>query len=253
MTIRRILVPLTGHPEEAVMHRYSLYFATKTEAPVLGLYISGIKPFPTSCVSSTGGVDSPLVCNFMRTFQDRGITVDTCVTVGSWKDLLHEHTTDSLIALPYGKRFVLPDLLPENAVCLSRQVVLCCPDTYIDIESIALAYDGSENARKALHLAVWLSEKACWPLTVLMVAGSEDPNRQWMDDVETYLDTLTINSATVILSGTLDHALHRFMVEGSVELLIMGARGKHEKVDDHLGTNTAAMINQGRFPLLVVP
>ena len=158
-----------------------------------------------------------------------------------------------LTILPFGQRFRLPDFNLEKYLSSASGPVLFCPDHYIDIESIALAYDGSETAKRALDLAVWMSDKATWPLSVLMVADSQDEGVRWMDEVEVYLDSLPINSTTIILSGTVEKALYRFMQEGSVELLVMGAVGNRAIRSESIGHSAAYLIEQADFPLMMIP
>lgn len=204
MEIQNIIVPVTEQPENAVMRRYSLYFADKLKASLL-----------------------------------RQKAMDN---VGP----------GHLTVLPFGEQLQLPNFKLEKYLTAAEGPVLFCPDHYLDIESIALAYDGSENAKRALDLAVWLSDKATWPLSVLMVADSQDEGVRWMDEVEVYLDSLTINSTTIILSGEAGKALCRFMREGSVELLIMGTCGNRANSFESMGHTAAYLLEQADFPLLMV-
>lgn len=251
MEINKIKIPVTGHSPDAVIRHYALYFANRLGASLLGLHaeVSGPSWKPTA-TGNEGG--KPPFHAFISDCRDHGIASETLVAGGSWQSLLNDATSSDLTVLPCGKKCPLPDFRLEELIFASPQPLLLCPDHYIDIESIALAYDGSASAKSALALAVWLSEKAAWPLSVLMVAENQDQGCRWMDEVEVYLDTLPINGTSIILSGAVEQALFGFMKEGSVELLMMGTFGHHAIPAGSIGRRTAYMINKAAFPLLMV-
>jgi len=247
MEIHKIYTPVTGKATDGVMHRYARYFANKLEAPLVGVHASLGKSALTVKTS-----DLSLFSDFIRACNACGVACETQVRPDSWKTVLNDAESADLLVFPFGQRFYLPDLKLEDIHFTPSRPLLCCPDHYIDIESIALAYDGSDNAKRALDLAVWLSEKALWPLSVLMVVENQEQGVRWMDEVEAFLDTLTINSATIILPGPVEKALHRFMQEGSVELLIMGTIGKQCPPNGSMGSTAASMLKRENYPLLMV-
>jgi len=52
--------------------------------------------------------------------------------------------------------------------------VLVTPETFLEIESMGLAYDGSDSASKALKLSLELSDQAVWPLTVVIITSDAE-------------------------------------------------------------------------------
>ncbi|HPJ97264.1 MAG TPA: universal stress protein, partial [Syntrophales bacterium] len=60
------------------------------------------------------------------------------------------------------------------------------------------------------------------------------------------------NSATIILPGPAEKALHRFMQDRSVELLIMGTVGKHCPPTGLMESTAASMLKVATYPLLMV-
>lgn len=252
MEIHKIIIPITGQPEDAVMRRYALYFANNLQASLLGIHAGKISTSRKPDEVRNEGDISPFPA-LIQDCQGQGMALATMRHNDSWQKALNNDDPGLLTLLPFGKRFRLPNFDLEKHISMTSQPVVFCPDHYIDIESIALAYDGSETAKRALDLAIWLSDKANWPLTVLMVADSQDEGVRWMDEVEVYLETLSINSTTIILSGTVGKALCRFMQEGSVELLIMGACGNRTSRLESMGHTAAYLIEQADFPLMMVP
>lgn len=247
MEINHIQIPVTGKAEDGVIRRYALYFANKLEASLLGVHTSLSKPTVTTKI-----FDHSVFSDFIKDCNDHGIAFETLVHHDSEETAFINADPDNLLFLPFGKCSRLPGLKLEDHLLSPSRTIFCCPDHYIDIESIALAYDGSYKAKKALDLAVWLSEKATWPLSVLMVVENQEQGVCWMDEVEAFLDTLVINSTTIILSGTAEKALHCFMQEGSVELLIMGACEQRTIQSESIGHTGALMLKTADYPLLIV-
>ncbi len=56
----------------------------------------------------------------------------------------------------------------EVVIRRSGKPVMVIPESFREIESMGLAYDGSAPARKALELSLNISEKAKWPITVMI-------------------------------------------------------------------------------------
>jgi len=247
MEIHKIYTPVMGKAADGVMHHYARYFANKLEASLLGVHASQSK---TVLAAKTS--DLSIFSDFIRDCNACGIACETQLRPDSWQIVFNHADSADLVVFPFGQRLCFPDLTLEDGHFAPSRPVLCCPDHYIDIESIALAYDGSDSVKRALDLAVWLSEKAVWPLSVLMVVENQEQGVCWLDEVEAFLDTLTINSATIILPGPVEKALHRFMQEGSVELLIMGTVGKHCPATGLMGSTAASMLKVATYPLLMV-
>ena len=61
----------------------------------------------------------------------------------------------------------------EAVVRNSGKPVLVTPENFLEIESMGLAYDGSDSASKALKLSLELSEQTAWPLTVVIITSDK--------------------------------------------------------------------------------
>lgn len=66
----------------------------------------------------------------------------------------------------------------ESVTRNSGKPVLVTPEKFVEIESMALAFDGSESATKALSLSLNLSQKTSWPLTAVIVSPDEKKPRR---------------------------------------------------------------------------
>jgi nucleotide-binding universal stress UspA family protein len=89
---------------------------------------------------------------------------------------------------------------------------------------MGLAYDGSAPARKALALSLNISEKAKWPITVLInadTAKAADLSAQ----VEEMAQQGLADCEIIVSTGREADEILKFIREGSVELMVMGAYG----------------------------
>jgi nucleotide-binding universal stress UspA family protein len=139
----------------------------------------------------------------------------------------------------------------ELVVRKSGKPVMVTPATYQDIESMALAYDGSPPAENALKLAVNLSEKAAWPLTIICITGDQAFADNLHKKIEAYLEPFQINCETIMIRGQEDREIMKFIQEGSVELLVMGAYGHNRLRELLVGSTTSDVIRKSKIPVLL--
>ena len=92
-------------------------------------------------------------------------------------------------------RSVLLGSTAEAVVRKSGKPVLVTPVSFIEIESMGLAYDGSPPADHALKIAAELSDKIRWPLTVLIVTDNVKLSADLSQRVESALE-ITPSTAT---------------------------------------------------------
>lgn len=125
------------------------------------------------------------------------------------------------------------------------------PQNFNEIESIGLAYDGSPSADNALKLAVFLSDKAAWPLSIVMVMDDQKQAAKLTKKLEAYLEAFEVNSEIVVIPGKENKELVRFMQEGSIELMVMGAYGNNRLRELILGSTTSYIIKNSPLPVLL--
>ena len=70
----------------------------------------------------------------------------------------------------------------QSVVRRSGKPVLVTPEHFREIESMAVAYDGSAPAHKALKLAAELSERAAWPLSVVIITSDPSVGREDLEE-----------------------------------------------------------------------
>jgi nucleotide-binding universal stress UspA family protein len=139
----------------------------------------------------------------------------------------------------------------ESVVRHAGKPVMVTPAAFREIESIGLAYDDSLPARNALRLAMDLSQEAGWPLSVVIIKDHHDTASALVGKVEDSIDAAGIDGTVIVLKGKEDVQILKFIQEGSVELMIMGAYGHNRLRELLLGSTTSFIINQSVIPILL--
>jgi nucleotide-binding universal stress UspA family protein len=116
---------------------------------------------------------------------------------------------------------------------------------------MALAYDGSPPAANALKLAVGLSEKAAWPLTIICITDDQAVAGRLHEEIESALEPFSIDCETIVIQGKDSREILKFIQEGSVELLVMGAYGHNRLRQLFIGSTTTDVIRNSRIPVLL--
>ena len=125
------------------------------------------------------------------------------------------------------------------------------PEHFVDIESMALAYDGSEPAKKALDLSLRISEKANWPLTALIITENQSRAAELAGQIENAAQHLTVDCEVVIAAGKEVDEMLQFISEGAVELMVMGAYGHNRLRHLLLGSTTSQIVAKSPIPVLL--
>jgi nucleotide-binding universal stress UspA family protein len=116
---------------------------------------------------------------------------------------------------------------------------------------MAVAYDGSAPAHKALKLAAELSKQTAWPLSVVMVTADRASEENISKKAEVLLSDFKMDSVATILTGKEDKALLQFIREETVELLVMGAYGHNRFRELLVGSTTSSVIRKSTIPVLL--
>lgn len=141
----------------------------------------------------------------------------------------------------------------EVVISKSDRPVLVIPIRFQEIESMGLAYDGSSSADNALKIAAELSDKIRWPLSIIIVADDSDRAADLSKRIEELLDPYEeIDSDLVILNGKAEHEIIKFIKEGSVELMVMGAYGNSRFEELTLGSTASFVIRESTIPVLII-
>jgi nucleotide-binding universal stress UspA family protein len=284
--IKRILIPTDGFANSRQAQDFGIYIAGRLNASLTGLYVIDVSliqgPMLTDISGSVGmppnegffdAIEKSLeekADSILKEFQDSchksGIKAEVKKITGRISAAIIEEARDAdlILMAKKGEHFHLKEggLLGSVAEAVARhsgKPVLVTPENFIEIESMALAFDGSDSASKALELSLELSAQAVWPLTVIIInsgskkaaaliaqveeANQKDPDEPPIADCE-----------TIILSGKEKEAeeIIKFIREGAVELMVMGAYGHNRLRELFLGSTTSYVISKSPIPVLLI-
>jgi len=277
--IKTILIPVDGSANSATAVDYGIYIAPKFEASLSGLHVIDIYliqgPMMTD-VSATVGmppydgffevVETSLkekADYVLKNFEDRcraaGVTCGTKKNIGKISDTIIEEAegADLILMAKKGEHFHLKEggligSVAEVVIRHSGKPVMVIPESFREIESMGLAYDGSAPARKALELSLNISEKAKWPITVLIISADAAKAADLSAQVEDMAQKGLADCEVIISAGREADEILKFIAEGPVELMVMGAYGHNRLRELLLGSTTAHIIHKSPIPVLLI-
>jgi len=280
--INKILIPTDGSANSLTALEYGIYIARKLDASLIGLYVLDVNLIQGPMLTDiSGSVGMPPYDGFfdaietslnekadciLKDFQERcqksGVNVEVKKTIGRISPIIIEEAqnADLILMAKKGEHFHLKEggllgSVAEAVVRDSGKPVLVTPENFVEIESMALAYDGSDSALKALELSLELSKKAVWPITVVIITSdakkADTLSAQIEEMNEKDSSAPMADCETIILSGKDQDEIIKFIKEGSVELMVMGAYGHNRLRELFLGSTTSHVIRKSPIPVLL--
>jgi len=273
-----ILVPADGSDYSGTAIRYAIYVAGKLNSGLTGLHVVDLKIIQGPLFSDIAFYSGlPAYYEFLPTIEDalerradrilgefeklcrsagvpfelkkaRGIIDETILSEGKKTDwtLLAQRGEHSHLG-----QGILLGSTAEAVARNSQKPVMITPREFKEIESIGLAYDGSAPAATAMKIAAELSAAVRWPLTVIIVSDSQEAAARLIRSAESFLEPFEIDSEVITLTGREDREILKFIKEGSVELMVMGAFGRGRVKEFLLGSTTAFIIRNSPIPVLL--
>ncbi len=276
--IKKILIPTDGSTNSLTTLEYGIYVARKLNASLIGLYVLDVNliqgPMLTDIFGSVGmppydgffdAVEISLnekadfiLKAFRERCQESGINAEVKKPIGKINQIIIEESqgVDLILMTKEGEHFHLKEggllgSIAEAVVRNSGNPVLITPETFLEIESMGLAYDGSVPAAKALKLSLELSEQASWPLTVVTINEDADKADKLCTEAEELIGKYSADCEIIIMQGKEGEEIIKFIKEGSVELMVMGAYGHNRLRELFLGSTTTHIIRKSPIPVLL--
>lgn len=276
---RKILIPTDGSDYSKTALEYGIYIAKYLEARLIGMNVVDVKIVQGPLFSDIAFYSGmPAYYEFLprieealnkrgdtilKAFEDRCRETRTPVEVKKVTGLIDEmiveegKKADWILLAQRGEHYHLTTggLLGSTAgsvVRKSRTPVMVTPVEFKEIESMGIAYDGSPPADHALKMAAELSKKARWPLTTITVCDDSKMAAELTRKVEDFLEPYEIDNEMIVLSGKADREIAKYIEEGAVELMVMGAHSHVRLRDLFLGSTTTHVIRSSRIPVFVI-
>lgn len=276
--IEKILIPTDGSGYSKTALEYGIYVAKRLGAQVTGLHVVdirliqgpvftdisgsiGLPPYQEFLPSIRSGLDEraeSILEDFRARCEEAGFQPETLKSMGLIDETIIDEgkQADLIVLARRGEHFHLTaggilGSTAESVVRKSGKPVMVTPESFKEIESMGLAYDGSMPAENALKLAVKLSDAAFWPLTIIVITDDHELEANIIRKLDDFLEPLKIDSETIILRGKEDHEIIKFIQEGSIELMVMGAYGHNRLREFILGSTTSHVIRKSPIPVLL--
>lgn len=278
MTVK-MLIPTDGSDNSNIALEYGIYIAPKFDATITGLHviedvyliqgpiitdISGAVGMPPydgffeSIETSLNEKAQFILKDFQQRCQKKGFVAEVKKTIGKIDQIIVEEAqrADLVLMAKKGEHFHLKEggLLGSVAEAVIRHCgkpVMVTPEKFHEIESMGIAYDGSEPAKKALKLSLEISSQAAWPLTVVIITADAKKADKLCTEAEELAARYSADCEMIILQGKESEEILKFIRDGAVELMVMGAYGHNRLRELFLGSTTTSIIRKSSIPVLL--
>ncbi len=276
--MKKILIPTDGSANSLTALEYGIYIARKVEASLMGLYVIDVNliqgPMLTDISGSVGmppydgffeAIETSLnekadfsLKAFLERCKKSRTNAEVKKAIGKISQIIIEEaqSADLILMAKKGEHFHLKEggllgSVAEAVVRNSGKPVMITPENFLEIESMGLAYDGSEPAKKALKLSLALSEQNAWPLTAVVISPDTQKVVTLTNEIENAAETLNADCAVIVLPGKEAEEIIKFIKEGAVELMVMGAFGHNRLRALLMGSTTSQVIQKSHIPVLL--
>ncbi len=278
MIIQDIIIPVDGSDQAAIAVSYGIYIAEKTGAGLTGLHVMDVRLLHGPVFTDVSGSGIPccedivpaiensleeradaIIHDFCTQCEASGLHPQSRKAAGIIDDTIIEEAQgrcDWIILAQRGEHFhidggAILGSITQSVVRRSGKPVLVTPGKYRDIRNMAVAYDGSAPAQKALNLAAELAQLTKWPLRVVIISS----NQKWGEDIsrkaDNYLLPFDIEHNTSVISGQDEKELLNITRNGEVDMLVMGAYGHNKLRELVIGSITSLIVRKSEIPVLL--
>ncbi|PKN70011.1 MAG: hypothetical protein CVU54_08250 [Deltaproteobacteria bacterium HGW-Deltaproteobacteria-12] len=276
--IKKILIPTDGSPNSFTALDYGIYIALKLNATISGLHVLDVNLLQGPMLTDiSGAVGMPpydgffdavqtslnekadfIVNDFREYCQRAGLKPEINKVIGKIDEIIIEEaaTADFILMAKKGEHFHLKEggllgSVAEAVIRHSGKPVLIAPDKFLEIESMGIAFDGSPPAQKALDFSLSLSQQAAWPLTAIIITSDTEKATRLTAQIEETAARLDYECEIIVLPGKEVREIIKFIEEGAVELMVMGAYGHNRLRDLFLGSTTSQIIRKSSIPVVL--
>lgn len=140
----------------------------------------------------------------------------------------------------------------ESLSRLCIKPLLVIPREFKKFRRILLAYDGSENASKALALAAFFASRLKLPILLLNVNESEENGKEILKEAMDYLMPYNLEKVEQrIVVGDADEKINMVAGDTASDLIIMGSYGHSRIREAILGSTTVQTMRKATVPVLI--
>jgi nucleotide-binding universal stress UspA family protein len=275
--IRNILVALDGsqHADGALDH--ALWLASRLHAHLVGVHVIDIVSIEGSFLHDVSGSlgfepyldfsskmrealqerGRALLELFRTRCADRGVSCDTSLPLGIVaNEICDQARTADLVVLGHrgvNEQFSTGLLggTTESVARKSPKPVLVCPSTFREVTKPLLAYDGSQRASAAMHVAAEVTSALGLPLTVMHVAREGNDGEAVLGEARRYLAAYDLQVTYRVVTGPPHERIVDTLRDGAFDLLFIGAYGHSRIIEMVLGSTTEYVLRNSPAPVFL--
>ena len=288
--MKTILLCSDGSSFADTIYRYGAWFAHQFQAQVKVLFVTDIR---SQQVVSTGnlsgsiglGASENLLTELVNLEHEKaklnnkrarlilnhaeerlkieGVeTVELINKTGFLVDCFHEfeETTDLVVLGKRGEaaKFASGHLGAnvDRIIRSSSKPCLVTPQTYVPLERLLLAYDGSPTGQKLLAFLAQASGLHGLGIHLVMVAKSEadarsDQKKQEQEAAVETLKSAGLDPVVHIIAGDPEKVISHYVEQQQISLLLMGAYGHRRIRHLMIGSTTEQLLRSAQIPVLL--
>jgi nucleotide-binding universal stress UspA family protein len=275
--IKRILVGVDTSEHSRVAQAYAVGLARRLGASLIGLHVVDIVSIEGSFfhdISGSLGLEPYLdFSSRMRevlTARGRAVVEEFCAAAAR-EDIPVQPLLDmGVVANQICERAKAADLVmighrgvherfstgllgstAESVARKSPRPLFVSPRAWREISRLALAYDGSERASKAMRAAAEFATDLGAPLTVITVARDPSAGERVLAEARQYLEPYRVDACFKLLSGHAHEEIVRFLSVSGTDLLFIGAYGHSRIIEMVLGSTTEYVLRNAACPVFL--
>ncbi len=272
---KSIVVGVDSSEHSLYAQTFAFYLARRLHASVLGLHVVDILSLEEPLlndIAAPADVESYLQTPRLReTLTARGhrlleafaaaaaregVAAHTALDFGLVANQICERSKSAdLVVLGHRVRQADAPATPGGiAAGVARKAsatVLICPVSGRELRRLALAYDGSERARKAMHTAAELASGLGASLTVLSVSRDAQSAQARLAQARSYFEPYGMSVEFRHLTGDAPHEIIAFIRQTAPDALFIGAYGHYRIVEMMLGSTTEHVLRNAPCPLFL--
>jgi nucleotide-binding universal stress UspA family protein len=275
--IKRIIVGVDGSEHSRSALRYAIWLSRNLGATLTGLHVVDIVSIEGSFfhdISGSLGFEpyldftskmrealqergASLLEEFTSTCKTEGVQSETALQIGIVPSEICERAREAdLVVLGnrgVNQRFTT-GLLGGVTESVTRQCpkpVLVTPLEFQSPRRPVLAYDGSQRASAAMHVAAEVCTELKLPLAVLTVCRDRDQGERTLDQARRYLASYSLETTTSVAEGHAYETIPAWIRDKGYDLVFMGSHGHGRMIELVLGSTTEYVLRNVPCPVFL--
>lgn len=273
--IKHILVATDGSDQARLGVEYAVALAKRSSAVLHGLYVVDVKmlegPYLRDITASLG--QEPYMNHqgaLTRILEERGESAleDVQALAEEAGVTCKTETTTGIVATTIVNKGELCDLVvigragehsdwlenvlgstTESVARRSHQPVIVTGHAEPGFGNLLCAYDGSENARAALHIAADLARE--WDAKLTVFTAGQSKAEKVQQEAKDFLHPHELNVDYVVDDKDAEDAIIDYAKDNPIDLIIIGAYGHSVVREMLLGSTTTHILNHTPCPVLL--